>query len=197
MCISSTSPDSHPSPHPLSRLHTPQLEVYKGDIQRLHRKMERLTSREGVSVASQGGADGDTHSMGEQCIEVPVPFICIHTITSSHFTHPHLLTFHTPSPHISHTITSHFTPSLYTNSLKLHTYAYSQLTLTLYMYTLTSAHPHIIHTLTSYTLSHHTHTHIIHTLTYTLSHHTHSHIIHTLTSYTPSHTLRKIPNHLD
>ena len=70
-------------------------------------------------------------------------------------THHHLLTFHTPS--------------LYTSSLKLHTY------------------------FTSYTPSHsqgtHPHIHRVLTLTlYTPTHHTHPHIIHTLTSYTPHHT---------
>ena len=87
---------------PPSYLHTPQLEVYKGDIQRLHRKMERLTSRDGVSMASQGGGDADTRSMGEQCMEVLVTFI-----TSSHFTHPHY-TLYKLHPHmIPCTLTVH------------------------------------------------------------------------------------------
>ena len=141
-------------PHPPSHLHTPQLEVYKGDIQRLHRKMERLTSREaprdGVSVVSQGGADGDTRSTGEQCMEVPVPSINIHTITSSHDTHPHC----TLAPSNCTHITS-YTPS------------HSQ-----------GTHPHIIHTHTSYTPSHSqgTHPHIIHTLTSYTPHHTPLHM---------------------
>ena len=72
----------------------------------------------------------------------PSPPHISHTITFSHFTHHHLLTFHTPSPHISH-ITSFHTPSPPHIS-----------------HTITSSHFTHHHLLTFHTSPHFTHHHL-------------------------------------
>ena len=118
--------------------------------------------------------------------------------TSSHSTHPHILTLQTPST--LHTPSHQTFPSPGTEALTGSHISHSTFrtpdTLTLYtpshstLHTLTfhTPHPHTLHTLTLHTPSHpHTRPFLLLALRKTGSHISHS-TLHTLTLYTPSHS---------